>query len=93
MGNVTEFKKKSKDAEDGLTAVSYTDNDGDLGLSTLDKRLEIVRLNDSEFMVITPDGSEVYNRYNLAEFLWVASVFLDSEELYRPAVDLVGCDY
>jgi len=72
---------------------SYTDYDGDLGIGTLDKGIEVRRLNDDSFALITPDGSHVYDRKALAEFAWLMSLFLDSEERFKPSGKCIGCDY
>ncbi len=88
MDKITNFPDKKE-----LQNTSYTENQGDLGIATLDSRLEIVRLNDKEFVVITPDGSQVHDREALAELLWVAAHFLDSECKWLPKLDVIACDY
>jgi hypothetical protein len=91
MGNIIDFPDHQNSE---LKHTTYTEGDGDIGVSTLDQNIEIVRLNDTEFVVITPNGSTVHSRDSLSEFLWLAAVFLDSEKRNYPAVDeLVGCDY
>lgn len=89
MGNVIDLFDKSKE----LKHVSYTGINDDIGVSTVDRKIEIQRLNDSEFLLVTPDGSQLHDRESLAEFIHVAAVFLDSEKRFYPEVDLIGCDY
>jgi hypothetical protein len=80
-------------SEDDLKYTSYTDNDGDLGVGTIDSGIQVIRLNDSDFAIVTPDGTQVHNRKSLAEFLWLAAVFMDSQERHRPDGECVACDY
>ena len=87
--NVYSIFDKSKE----LKNVSYTDGNCDFGVATLDRKVEIQRLNDKEFLLITPDGSHVHDRATLSEFIHVVSVFIDSEKRNYPKVDLIGCDY
>jgi len=88
MSDIVEFPNKD------LKETSYSGGQGrDLGVITKDKRLEIIKLNKREFLVVTPDGSQVHDRSSLAEFLYVASIFLDSEGKWAPEVDLIGSDY
>ena len=75
--------------ENELRHTSYTDNEGDLGVCALGREIAICELNKSEFLV----GDKLISREALAEFLWVAAIFVDSEKRHYPAVDLVGCDY
>jgi hypothetical protein len=91
MGNIIDFPDHQNSE---LKHTTYTEGDGDMGVSTLDQNIEIVRLNDSEFVVMTPNGSTVHSRDRLSEFLWVAAIFLDSEKRNLPAAEeLIGCDY
>lgn len=76
-----------------LKKASYIDDNGDLGIATRDRKIGIYRLNDNEFEVVTPDGSQLHDRETLAELLWVAAVFLDSKEKWKPELDLIGCNY
>ena len=76
-----------------LKRTSYIDDNGDLGISTRDRKLGVYRLNDNEFEVVTPDGSQLHSRDSLAELMWVAAIFLDSKERWKPSLDLVGCNY
>jgi hypothetical protein len=77
-----------------LKHTSYTDNGGDLGVGTLDEGIQVIRLNDTDFLVVTPDGEQVHTRESLAEFAWLLTLFIDSEERFRPVnIKLVTCDY
>lgn len=80
---------------DELKHCSYTAGqyDDDLGISTLDRSLGICRINDSQFIVITENDEIVMNREQLAEFLHVASILVDSEQRFLPEIDLIGCNY
>jgi len=84
VGNVVEFK-----SNDEFKHVSYIDNEGDLGVCSLDRKISIARLNNNEFLV----GDKLIDRETLAEFLWVAATFVDSKEKWRPNLDLIGSDY
>jgi len=86
---IIKFPSKEEMDDVELRYSSYTDNEGDLGVSSLGRELSICRLNDDDFLV----GTQLMNREALAEFLWVAAIFVDSEKRYYPEVDLVGCDY
>lgn len=85
MKKVVKFPDKSKE----LKYTSYTDNEGDLGVSSLGREISICRLNDNSFLV----GEKLMDRKELAEFLWVAAIFVDSEKRFHPDIDLIGCDY
>ena len=77
MGDVLSFPSKEED----FKAISYKETDGvDLGIGTLDGKIAITRLNSTEFLVETPDGSTVHTRASLAEFLWVAVIFVDGDQ-------------
>jgi hypothetical protein len=90
MSDVIEFPGAGGE----LKHTSYTDNGGDLGVGTLDKGIQVIRLNDTDFLVVTPDGEQVHKRESLAEFAWLLALFIDSEERFRPVnIKLVGCDY
>ena len=80
---------------DELKHCSYTEgvDDSSIGIATLDKRIGISRLNDKEFILVTQNDEQVFDREQLAEFLNVASLLIDSENRYMPEIDLIGCDY
>lgn len=88
---IIKFPSKEELEETGeeLNHTSYTDCEGDLGVSSLGRELAIARLNKDDFLV----GTQVMSREALAEFLWVAATFVDSEKRYFPDLDLIGCDY
>ena len=91
MGDVIKFPEIG----DELKHCSYTAGqyDDDLGISTLDRRIGICRINDSQFIVITENDEIVMKREQLAEFLHVASILVDSEQRHLPEIDLICCDY
>ena len=86
---IIKFPSKEELDDVELKHTSYTDNGGDLGVSTLGREIAICELNKLEFLI----GDKLISREALAEFLWVAAIFVDSEKRYYPEVDLVGCNY
>ncbi len=88
MSNVIKFP--SLNEED---SIAYTAIGGDLGISTINRKIGIVRLNKNEFTVITSSDSELHSRKELAEFLWFAATFIDSEERWRKDGEMVACNY
>lgn len=78
---------------DDLKACSYFDLEGDLGVSMRDQSISIIKLNKSQFEVHVFDESILFDRKELAEFLHVASILVDSEKKYLPDFDLIGIDY
>ena len=78
--------------DDKLRCCGYYEFDG-IGLAMLDKSLIVLPLNDNEFEVTLGDSSNVYKREELAEFIKVAGVLLDSEDRWLPDIDLIGLDY
>ena len=86
---IIKFPSKEELDDVELKHTSYTDNEGDLGVSTLGREIAICELNKLEFLI----GDKLISREALAEFLWVAAIFVDSEKRYYPEVDLVGCNY
>lgn len=77
------------ETENELKHTSYIDVEGDLGVSTLGREFAISELNKNEFLI----GDKLISREALAEFLWVAAIFVDSEKRFHPNIDLVGCNY
>lgn len=88
MTNIINFPSLKED-----DSIAYTDIEGDLGISTINRKIEIVRLNKDEFTVITSSDSELHGRKELAEFLWFAVTFIDSEERWRKDGEMVACNY
>lgn len=84
MTNIIEFPD-----EKDFKYTSYTDLDGDLGVCNKDRLIAISVLNKDEFLI----GKDIINRKALAEFLWIAATFVDSDKKYFPDMDLIGCDY
>lgn len=80
--------------EKDLISCSYFELEGgEMGLSMRDKSLMILPLNKFEFEVVLGDESKVYTRAEIAEFLKVAAIFVDSEDKYMPDMDLIGFEY
>ena len=75
-----------------LKSCGYYESGG-IGLSMLDKSMTILPLNIDEFEVTLGNSSNVYKREELAEFIKVAGVLLDSEDRYLPKLKLIGLDY
>jgi len=88
MSNVIKFPDQTD-----FKAISYIDDNGDLGVAIRDRSLQLYRLNDKEFELLLNNHTVVFKREDLAEFLWVASYFLDSEKRHLPKLELVCCDY
>ena len=86
MGNVINL------TEPDFKNVTYID-DGDIGVSTRCRALAIYRLNKDDFEVVYNGGSFILKRDVLAEFLHVSQVFLDSEDRFKPDLEMVACDY
>ena len=90
-GNIVNlFDNKEDDNE--LKSCGYYELEG-IGLAMLDKSLIILPLNKQEFEVTLGDSSNVYSRNELAEFIKVAGVLLDSEDRFLPKLELIGMDY
>lgn len=88
MSNVIDLFEKD------LKFCSYFEfDDGELGLSMRDRSIMIRPLNNSDFEFVFGEDAKVFNRKELAEFLYAASVFVDSEGRFAPHVDLVGFNY
>ena len=75
-----------------LHSCGYYELDG-IGLAMLDKSLIVLPLNMNEFEVTLGDSSNVYKRNELAEFIKVAGVLLDSEDRFLPKFELIGLNY
>jgi len=89
MNNIIQFPTDREE----FKHATYTKDGDSLGVAKLDRKIEIVRLNNSEFALITDQGSTVHSRESLSEFLWIAAYFLDSEQRNLPGSKIIGCDY
>ena len=87
MGDVVNFDRSD------LVSCSYYDLGGDFGVTMRDRSMQIVRLNKDEFEFGAFGESQVFKRAELAEFLQVATIFIDSENKYLPNADLIGSNY
>jgi len=96
MGDVVELKP-SEDPEEKpesiLKHTSYFDFDGDLGVIMKNDSLLLVCLNMDEFLLVTGDQEQLYTRAQIAEWLHLASLFVDSKDKYMPLGDLVAMGY
>ena len=80
--------------EKDLVNCSYYElDDGGIGISMRDKSLMVLPLNNYEIEVVLGDETKVFNRRELAEFIKVASVLIDSENRFMPDMDLIGLNY
>ncbi len=79
--------------DEDLKSCSYTDFDGDIGVCMRDRSLCVIPIDKESFEVIVGEISTLFDRAELAEFLKVASVLVDSEERWSPTFDLIGLDY
>lgn len=84
MGDVVNFN-----ISDDLKNITYTNNGGDLGVCSLDRKICVTKLNSKEFLI----NDEVIDRESLSEFLWVAATFVDSKGKWRPNLELIGSNY
>ena len=75
---------------------SYFETDTGLGIQDNYGQIQIAKYGFTEnsyILHLTNNDYMPQNREDLAEFLWAAATFLDSEEKYRPKVELVGKNY
>lgn len=80
--------------EEDLKHCSYfTDEFDALGLAMKDGSLSIRPLNSKTIEVSFCDNFRVFERSEIAEFLKVAAIFVDSEDRYLPELDLIGMNY
>ena len=95
MTNIVKFPASEDDK------FSYFETEIGLGIQSRHKDVKICRagympnmpLPNSFVLHLSNQDHVPHNRDDLAAFLWAAAAFLDSEERYRPSVDLVGLDY
>jgi len=95
MTNIVKFPASEDDK------FSYFETEIGLGIQSRHEDVKITRAGympniplPNSFVLYLENPSAVpHNRDDLAAFLWAAAAFLDSEERYRPNVDLVGLDY
>ena len=77
-----------------LKHCSYYEKNNEIGVATLDKTLMVIPLNVDEFEVVINNlDSYVFDRNELAEFLHVAAICVDSEQRHLPEIELVGHNY
>lgn len=89
MSNVIDLLDYNTD----LKACSYYDENGNIGVIMRDRSLTLIPLNKTDIELRLGDESFVFNRNQLAEFLNIASVLLDSEQRFFPDFDLAGLNY
>jgi hypothetical protein len=89
MGNVIPFKKKE------LKHCSYykLGDEQSLGLETADGSLSIAPLDCDEFEFCAHGNTQIYTREELAEFLQVAAILIDSQRKWLPELELIGMNY
>jgi len=80
---------------DDFKCCSYyqVDGDEDFGVRMRDKSLIITPLNKNEWEVYLNGEEQIFKREDLAEFLHVITVLIDSEDEFKPSFDLIGLDY
>ena len=76
-----------------LKHCSYYELDDEIGVAMLDKSIIVLPLNFKEFEFVLNGESHVFKRKELAEFLHVAALLVDSEQRYVPEIDLLGHNY
>jgi len=62
------------------------------GLFTICKNIEIT-LTVEGLVRVESDHKSHIDRETMAEFLWAAAIFFDSEERFKPEGEIVGLDY
>jgi hypothetical protein len=89
MGDVIEFRQK-----DDLLGCCYGVDDKDnFSVVMNDCSIRIQKINTDVLQVEAFGSTQTYTRQELAEFLHVASIFVDEEAKWLPDVDLVAMDY
>lgn len=83
MGDVINIK------EDEFKHCIYTDHGDFTGLSTPDWSMYIAPIGLDNFSF----NGRAFTREELAEFLHVALVLIDSEDRYKPDIDMVKLKY
>ena len=75
---------------------SYIDSDGQIGIAMLNNNLTIEPINTKEFVVTMLDDPLMFitfNREELAEFIHVAKILIDSQDKWLPDFEMVGINY
>ncbi len=86
MSNIVKFPNVSSDCFEYILCGGRLN-----GLFTIDESIEIEVTYDG--LVKVKSGEAEMDRKSLAEFLWAAAIFLDSEERYKPEGEIVGLNY
>lgn len=92
MGDVIDIKGEDKDTEP-FKHCSYYDQSGDIGIAMLDDSLRIIRVNDNTIEFQLYGQSQLFKRNELAEFLHLAALFIDSEDRWAIDGKVVCIDY
>lgn len=87
MGNVIDL------FGDDLKSCSYSEDDRGIGLSMRDQTLMVLPMGPDTYKVILGDEVILYDRKEIAEFLKVAAILVDSEDRWLPEFDLIGHNY
>ena len=90
MNNIINAKTRFKSGIE-FDGCEYTiDEDANFGVRALSKDMELYK-DKNGFHLKSKGGRK--ERQALAEFLWVAVTLIDSEEKYKPDMDMIGIDY
>lgn len=90
MGKVINMFSDEKDFD----SCSYFDTeDRLLGVSMRDGSLAILPLSNDEIEVVVGDTTQLFKRAELAEFIHVAKILIDSENRHLHDFDYVGLNY
>lgn len=78
--------------------VSYYELEGDLGVALKDESLIVTGLNSEDFQLTlqsVTDGAMtmVFDREQLAEFLWLSAYFLDADQKWLFDGEVIAKDY
>jgi len=90
MGSVVQLFDAEKDFK---WSNYFKDCHGAIGVCSNDKSIAIRPLNSSTVEINLGSETKVFDRRELAEFLKISAILLDSEDRYLPPYDLVGMNY
>ncbi len=90
MANIINAKDRFNLEPEFDGCIYTTDENGSIGVRSITLDMEIYQ--DENGYRLTSNG-DIKERKELAEFLWVAAILLDSEERYKPDADMAGHNY
>lgn len=87
MSNVIKFPERKES-----DLFRYLVEDRRIDISNMDGSIVINAFGDESTLELN-GLAEITNREALAQFLWAAAYYLDSEQRYMPDGDLIGISY